>query len=116
MFVRPTPPADLEPKDWDVSLQDIFVETQQKIHQWYQDNNLHCTELALMDADGDGKGQPLLVVPEAAAAAPSASAVGLQGIETGMPLPVDLETSDAKNAKAIYFHVKRENTKWAPNN
>ncbi len=41
------------------SFKDVFVESQQRAQAWYRDNHLQATELAYLDADGDGKGETL---------------------------------------------------------
>lgn len=41
------------------SLKDVFVEAQNKSQAWYRDNHLQPTELAYLDADGDGLGEAL---------------------------------------------------------
>ena len=42
------------------SLFDVFLETQQKVLAWYKRNNLQVTEMALLDADGDKKGDSFI--------------------------------------------------------
>jgi hypothetical protein len=42
------------------SLGDVFWESQVKVQTWYFENNLHPTELALLDANGDKKGSTLI--------------------------------------------------------
>ena len=43
------------------SLRDVFIQTQKEVQDWYRRTNLHPTEVALIDADGDGKGQTLIM-------------------------------------------------------
>lgn len=43
------------------SLRDVFIQTQKEVQDWYRRTNLHPTEVALIDADGDGKGQTLII-------------------------------------------------------
>lgn len=82
-----------------VSLLDIFTDTQKRVQRWYQRNNLHCTELALIDADGDGKGESLFT-SEALPDLP-------QKKENAMPeaaaFAMNLDLPDARMAKAIFY-------------
>ena len=129
MFVRGVPRLAPGQKLRAPSLLDIFVETQQKIRRWYKNNNLYCTELALIDADGDGKGESLFaasagldasqkkgeVIPEQADPKPLPPAAQ-ESTVTVPPvivieeerLPVNLDLPDAKMAEAVYFRVKKE--------
>ncbi len=42
------------------SLRDVFMQTQKDVQNWYRLSNLHPTEVALIDADGDGKAKSLI--------------------------------------------------------
>lgn len=53
--VRATPDSDGY-----ANLQDVFAETQKRVQLWYATNNLKYTELALLDANGDSKGDSLI--------------------------------------------------------
>ncbi|MDP3920486.1 MAG: hypothetical protein Q8R76_06755 [Candidatus Omnitrophota bacterium] len=43
-----------------ISLRDVFIETQTRVQEWYRVNGLHPTEVALIDADGDQRGETLM--------------------------------------------------------
>ncbi len=75
------------------SLKDVFVEAQKKSQAWYRDNHLQPTELAYLDADGDGFGETLFdpaMLPEPEE--PS--------LEEAQPLAASPERSKMK-AKAV---------------
>lgn len=42
------------------TLRDVFLETQKRVQEWYERNNLKTTELAVIDADGDGKAESMI--------------------------------------------------------
>jgi hypothetical protein len=54
----PRPKADV------FSLRDALEDVQKRILFWYRVNRLHQTELALFDADGDGRGESLFAGPD----------------------------------------------------
>lgn len=49
-----------QPGAMTISLKDAFIETQRKVQNWYWTEELHPTEIAMIDADGDGKGESLI--------------------------------------------------------
>jgi hypothetical protein len=51
---------DSAQKTVEVSLRDAFIETQKGVANWYFFNQLRPTESALVDADGDGKGDKIV--------------------------------------------------------
>ncbi len=118
VFFKSTQGTDSSGKTKEVSLLDVFSETQEKIRQWYKNNKLQCTELALMDADGDAKGDSLFMEnPDIEKAeGKENSAKGLSEIEasSGAPqtvkpaeFPLNLELSDAKASEVIYFKISK---------
>ncbi len=97
--------ADPTGETKNVSLLDIFADTQKRVQRWYQRNNLHCTELALIDADGDGKGESLFT-SEALPDIP-------QKKENAMPeaaaFAMNFDLPDARMAKAILYTAQGGN-------
>lgn len=73
------------------NLRDVFVEAQKKSQAWYRDNHLQPTELALLDADGDGKAESLFDPSQL----PEPSAPSLEEAVSG-PVPPERENLKIK--------------------
>ncbi len=92
-----------------ISLRDVFVETQRRVRHWYWENNLQNTEMALLDANGDKRGESLLL-PEALENSAHKKeikdplkAISSPQIEEEVKFPMDLQLPDAQMADAITF-------------
>ena len=114
------------------SLRDVFIQTQREVQDWYRRTNLHPTEVALIDEDGDGKGQTLIMkgadfdswargerkahevlepLTEAAPGVkPAAAAIQEEkkeeeAVEASIDLPMDPDLPDGKAAQLFVFTV-----------
>ena len=56
----PLAPVEKDKAPVQISLKDVFLKTQKGVQDWYRVNELMPTEVAEIDADGDGKGENLL--------------------------------------------------------
>lgn len=116
MFVEAAKPVNEDKTEWQVSLLDAFTRTQQKIRNWYRVNNLHCTELALLDSNGDGQGNALFEssvdtkgnIPVKFDSPTTESQTRPFLEERDKVLPFDLSAPDAKSAEKIYFKIQKE--------
>jgi len=108
------------------TLADVFVQTQKRVQQWYATNGLRYTEIALLDANGDGKGSTLIegglasVVEDSALGSvktPEDQAKGIASAtlpfkkwvpENAVPaIVVNLDLPDAVEARKVIFKVSQ---------
>jgi hypothetical protein len=109
MFSKASVKAEDKEATASISLRDIFAATQRTVLFWYQNNGLHLTETALIDADGDKKGETFLL-PNAPDPNEVTAIETQPGLEQAAPtveelFPMDFNLHDAQMADAITFQI-----------
>lgn len=101
-----------------ISLADVFMETQKKVQNWYWMNSLEPTEVALIDSDGDGVGHSLILrskpienvhaekaaeIKKTLAPKETKSETAVEDRSLGLEFTMDLKNPDVEAARQIYF-------------